>query len=194
MRKSKFTETQIVSILKQADAGMAVKDVCRQAGISVATYYPWKSKFGGMEASELKRVRELEEENNRLKRLYADLALWNAIAAATDQGEWLRWRGRFDTACRKPLERDRAPPVSASRVVDPASGRAESFKCDTALDAAYSPITCCAASRSFCRCRSICRSLSIAVSWLPGMKRTGSPGASWASRGRSARATWPMRG
>ncbi|MCG6118984.1 MAG: transposase, partial [Aquimonas sp.] len=66
MRKSKFTETQIVSILKQADAGLPVKDLCRQAGISVATYYQWKSKFGGMEASELKRVRELEEENSRL--------------------------------------------------------------------------------------------------------------------------------
>lgn len=77
MRKSKFTETQIVSILKQADAGMAIKDVCRQAGVSVATYYQWKSKFGGMEASDLKRVRELEEENSRLKRLYAELALDN---------------------------------------------------------------------------------------------------------------------
>jgi putative transposase len=78
IRKSKFAETQIVSILKQADAGMPVKDLCRQAGISVATYYQWKSKFGGMEASELKRVRELEEENSRLKRLYADLALENS--------------------------------------------------------------------------------------------------------------------
>jgi putative transposase len=78
MRKSKFTETQIVSILKQADAGVPVKDLCRQAGISVATYYLWKSKFGGMEASELKRVRELEEESSRLKRLYADLALENS--------------------------------------------------------------------------------------------------------------------
>ncbi len=78
MRKSKFSETQIVSILKQADAGLAVKDICRQAGISVATYYQWKSKFGGMEASDLKRVRELEEENNRLKRLFADMALENA--------------------------------------------------------------------------------------------------------------------
>jgi putative transposase len=78
MKKSRFTETQIVSILKQADAGVAVKDVCRQAGISVPTYYQWKSKYGGMEASDLKRVKELEAENARLKRLYADLALENA--------------------------------------------------------------------------------------------------------------------
>ncbi len=78
MKKSRFTETQIVAILKQADAGMLVKDVCRQAGISEPTYYQWKSKYGGMEASDLKRVKELEAENSRLKRLYADLALENA--------------------------------------------------------------------------------------------------------------------
>lgn len=78
MKKSRFTETQIVSILKQADAGMLVKDLCRQAGISQATYYQWKSKYGGMDASDLKRVKELEAENARLKRLFADLALENA--------------------------------------------------------------------------------------------------------------------
>ena len=78
MKKSRFTETQIVSILKQADAGVSVKDVCRQAGISVASYYQWKSKYGGMEASDLKRVKELEAENGRLKRMYAELALDNA--------------------------------------------------------------------------------------------------------------------
>ena len=78
MKKSKFTETQIVSILKQADAGLPVKDLCRQAGVSQATYYQWKSKYGGMDASDLKRVKELEAENARLKRLYADLALENA--------------------------------------------------------------------------------------------------------------------
>lgn len=78
MKKSRFTETQIVSILKQADAGMLVKDLCRQAGISQPTYYQWKSKYGGMDASDLKRVKELEAENSRLKRLYADLALENA--------------------------------------------------------------------------------------------------------------------
>lgn len=75
MKKSKFTETQIVSILKQSDAGIAVKDLCRQAGISPATYYLWKSKYGGMEASDLKRVKELEAENAKLKRMYAEMAL-----------------------------------------------------------------------------------------------------------------------
>ena len=78
MKKSRFTETQIVSILKQADAGVAVKDICRQDGISVPTYYKWKSKYGGLEASELRRVKDMEAENARLKRLYAELALDNA--------------------------------------------------------------------------------------------------------------------
>ena len=78
MKKSRFTETQIVSILKQADAGVPVKDLCRQAGISVATNYQWKSKYGGLEASELRRVKDLEAENARLKRMYAELALDNA--------------------------------------------------------------------------------------------------------------------
>jgi len=78
MKKSKFTETQIVAILKQADAGIPVKDVCRQAGISTALYYQWKSKYGGLEASDLKRVKELEAENAKLKRMYAELALDNA--------------------------------------------------------------------------------------------------------------------
>ncbi|MGY3230391.1 putative transposase [Luteibacter sp. HA06] len=77
MKKSKFTETQIVSILKQADAGVPIKDICRQAAISSATYYQWKSKYGGMEASDLKRVKELEAENSQLKRMYAELALDN---------------------------------------------------------------------------------------------------------------------
>ncbi|MEM9301881.1 MAG: IS3 family transposase [Pseudomonadota bacterium] len=77
MRKSKYTDSQIVSILKEAEAGLPVKEVCRKYGISSASYYNWKSKFGGMSASELKRTRELEAENAKLKRMYADLALEN---------------------------------------------------------------------------------------------------------------------
>jgi len=75
MRKSKFSESQIVQTLKQVEGGRQVKDVCRELGISDATYYVWKSKYAGMEASDVRRLRELEEENARLKRMYADLAL-----------------------------------------------------------------------------------------------------------------------
>jgi putative transposase len=77
MRTSRFTETQIVSILKEAESGLAVNEVCRKHGISSATYYKWKSKYGGLEASELKRIKELEAENAKLKRMFADMALEN---------------------------------------------------------------------------------------------------------------------
>lgn len=77
MKKTRFTETQIVAILGEADAGMKVKDLCRKHGISDATYYNWKAKYGGRSASELKRTKELEAENAKLKRMYADLALEN---------------------------------------------------------------------------------------------------------------------
>lgn len=77
MRKSKFTETQIVSILKEGDAGMPVNEVWRKHGISSATFYKWKAKYGGLEAADLKRMRELEVENAKLKRMYANLALEN---------------------------------------------------------------------------------------------------------------------
>ena len=77
MKGSRFTETQIFSILKEAENGSLVKDVCRKHGISDATYYKWKSKYGGMTVSDLKRMKELESELGRLKRMYADLALEN---------------------------------------------------------------------------------------------------------------------
>ena len=77
MKRSRFSETQIVAILKEADSGMLVKDICRKHGISDATYYSWKSKYGGMEASDLKRMKELEGEFSKLKRMYADLAMEN---------------------------------------------------------------------------------------------------------------------
>lgn len=79
MKKSRFTETQIISILKQQEAGVKVKDICRENSISSATFYNWKSKYGGMEASDVKRLRELEEENARLKRMYAELSLDHQI-------------------------------------------------------------------------------------------------------------------
>lgn len=77
MRKSRFTESQIVQTLKQVEGGRKVKDVCREIGVSEATYYQWKSKYGGMEAADVRRLKELEDENNRLKRMYAELALEN---------------------------------------------------------------------------------------------------------------------
>ena len=75
MKKSKFTEQQIAFILKQADDGVSVEDTCRKAGISVQTYYRWRQKYGGLMPSEMKRLRQLEEENSRLQRIVADLSL-----------------------------------------------------------------------------------------------------------------------
>lgn len=77
MKRSKYSEQQIIAILKAVEAGRAVKDVCREHEISDATYYKWKTKYGGMEVSDIKRMRELEEENRQLKRISADLLLEN---------------------------------------------------------------------------------------------------------------------
>lgn len=75
MKTSKFSETQIVSILKQQDAGVKVADICREHGISSACFYKWRARYGGMDASMLRRVKELEAENARLKKMYADVQL-----------------------------------------------------------------------------------------------------------------------
>ena len=77
MRKSRFTENQIVGILKEVESGRTAREVCREHGVSEATYYQWKTKYGGMEAADLRKLRELEEENRRLKQMYADLSLEN---------------------------------------------------------------------------------------------------------------------
>lgn len=79
MKQTRFTETQIVSILKQQEGGRTTKEICREQGISEATFYNWKSKYGGMEASDVKRLKELEEENSRLKKMYAELSLDHSI-------------------------------------------------------------------------------------------------------------------
>jgi putative transposase len=77
MKRSRYSETQIVGILKEADAGLKVVEICRKYGISDATYYKWKSKYGGLEVSDVRRLRELEAENAKLKRMYAELSLEN---------------------------------------------------------------------------------------------------------------------
>lgn len=74
MKKSRFSEHQIIAIIKEVEAGLKVNDACRQYGISSATYYQWKSKFGGMEASDIKRLRDLEVELSQYKKMYAELA------------------------------------------------------------------------------------------------------------------------
>jgi putative transposase len=75
MKKSRFSEQQIAFVLQQAEEGTAVAEVCRKAGISEATYYVWRKKFGGLMPSEMRRLKQLEEENGKLKRIVADLAL-----------------------------------------------------------------------------------------------------------------------
>lgn len=79
MKRSRFTEAQIVGILKQVEGGLAVKDACREHGIAEGTYYNWKAKYGGMEASDIKRLKDLEDENRRLKHMFADLSLENRV-------------------------------------------------------------------------------------------------------------------
>ena len=79
MKKTRFTESQIVSILKQHEAGIPTKELAREHGVSEPTIYNWKSKYGGMESSDVKRLKELEEEHSRLKKMYADLAMDNHI-------------------------------------------------------------------------------------------------------------------
>ena len=82
MKKSKYKEEQIVGILKEVEAGIKVSEICRKYGISDATYYNWKAKYGGMASGDIKRLRQLEDENRRLKHLIADLTLDNQALKA----------------------------------------------------------------------------------------------------------------
>ena len=79
MKKTRYSGHQIIKVLKEVEGGRNVKDICREYGMSEATYYNWKSKYGGMESSDIKRLKELEDENRRLKQMYAELSLDHTI-------------------------------------------------------------------------------------------------------------------
>lgn len=88
MKKSKFSDSQIMSILKQAEGGTPVPELCREHNISSATFYKWRSKFGGMDASMMSRLKELEEENRRLKKMYAEEKLKAEIVKEALEKKW----------------------------------------------------------------------------------------------------------
>ena len=88
MKKSRFTEEQIIAILKQQESGVATADVCREHGISSATFYKWKAKFGGLEVSDARKLKALEDENAKLKRLLAEQMLDNAMLKDVASRKW----------------------------------------------------------------------------------------------------------
>lgn len=88
MKKSRFSEEQIIGLLKQHEAGTKTADLCKQQGISAATFYAWRAKYGGLEVSEAKRLRQLEEENAKLKRVVADLTLDNLALKEIAGKKW----------------------------------------------------------------------------------------------------------
>ena len=88
MKRSKFSDAQILAILKQAESGIPIPQLCREHGISSATFYNWRSKYGGMDASLMKRLKELEEENRRLKKMYAEERLKAEIVQEALEKKW----------------------------------------------------------------------------------------------------------
>ena len=88
MKRSRFTEEQVIGVLREQEAGMAVAEVCRKHGISQPTLYAWKAKFGGMSVSDAKRLKQLEEENAKLKKLLAEAMLDNAVLKDISSRKW----------------------------------------------------------------------------------------------------------
>lgn len=88
MKKSRFTDSQILAILKQNETGISVPELCREHGMSDATFYKWRAKFGGMDASLMKRMKELEAENRQLKKMYAEERLKSEIRKEALEGKW----------------------------------------------------------------------------------------------------------
>lgn len=88
MRPSRFTDSQIMAILKQAESGIPVPELCREHGMSSATFYKWRSKYGGMDTSMMKRLKELEDENRRLKKMYAEERLKSELRQEALEGKW----------------------------------------------------------------------------------------------------------
>ena len=88
MKKSRFTDSQILAILKQTESGVSVPELCRQHGMSSAAFYKWRSKYGGMDASMMARMKELEQENGRLKRMYADVQLRHDVLQEALAKKW----------------------------------------------------------------------------------------------------------
>ena len=109
MKKSRYTDSQIINILKQAEAGAPVPELCREHGMSSASFYKWRAKYGGMDASLMGRMKELEAENNRLKKMYADVQLQNdvikeALAAHSDEnGQRFRLKAATCSDPKRPL-------------------------------------------------------------------------------------------
>ncbi len=102
MKKSRFSDNQIVSILKQAEGGIPIPELCREHGMSSASFYKWRAKYGGMDASLMRRLKELESENSRLKKMYAEIADW-LIRLTQCEGIWLEPQGFGVTTTSVPI-------------------------------------------------------------------------------------------
>ncbi len=88
MKKTRFTESQIIAVIRQHESGVKTTDLCRSQGISTATFYNWKAKYSGMDANQLRKLKELEQENARLKRMYAELSMINDALKDVIEKKW----------------------------------------------------------------------------------------------------------